>query len=145
MLGFFLGGNYFNFDSLQNMFLELKCAASSPTHFRSPNSPSIIQDRVAISVTCTPSSQFTHANAGLVPIHNASTHFVQVTWRHRFGSTLAQVMACCLTAPSHYMNQFWRIGMRAICQDYDMICNMNVKMVLSKYPPGANALIWSCV
>ena len=25
-------------------------------------------------------------------------------WRHRFGSTLAQVMACCLTAPSHYLN-----------------------------------------
>ena len=23
-------------------------------------------------------------------------------WRQRFGSTLAQVMACCLTAPSHY-------------------------------------------
>ena len=28
-------------------------------------------------------------------------------WRHRFGSTLAQVMACCLTAPSHYLNQCW--------------------------------------
>ena len=26
-------------------------------------------------------------------------------WRHRSGSTLAQVMACCLTAPSHYLNQ----------------------------------------
>ena len=24
---------------------------------------------------------------------------------HRSGSTLAQVMACCLTAPSHYLNQ----------------------------------------
>ena len=23
------------------------------------------------------------------------------------GSTLAQVMACCLTAPSHYLNQCW--------------------------------------
>ena len=28
-------------------------------------------------------------------------------WRHRSGSTLAQVMACCLTAPSHYLNQCW--------------------------------------
>ena len=28
-------------------------------------------------------------------------------WRHRSGSTLAQVMACCLTAPSHYLNQYW--------------------------------------
>ena len=25
-------------------------------------------------------------------------------WRHRSGSTLAQVMACCLMAPSHYLN-----------------------------------------
>ena len=30
-------------------------------------------------------------------------------WRPRTGSTLAQVMACCLTAPSHYLNQCWRI------------------------------------
>ena len=30
-------------------------------------------------------------------------------WRHRSGSTLSQVMACCLTAPSHYLNQCWLI------------------------------------
>ena len=30
-------------------------------------------------------------------------------WRHRSGSTLAQVMACCLKAPSHYLNQCWLI------------------------------------
>ena len=30
-------------------------------------------------------------------------------WRHRSGSTLAQVMACCLTALSHYLNQCWLI------------------------------------
>ena len=30
-------------------------------------------------------------------------------WRHRSGSTLAQVMACCLTAPSDYLNQCWLI------------------------------------
>ena len=30
-------------------------------------------------------------------------------WRHRSGSTLAQVMACCLTTPSHYLNQCWVI------------------------------------
>ena len=29
--------------------------------------------------------------------------------RHRSGSTLAQVMACCLTEPRHYLNQFWLI------------------------------------
>ena len=26
-------------------------------------------------------------------------------WRQRSGSTLAQIMACCLAAPSHYLNQ----------------------------------------
>ena len=30
-------------------------------------------------------------------------------WRHRSGSTLAQLLACCLTAPSHYLNQCWLI------------------------------------
>ena len=30
-------------------------------------------------------------------------------WRLRSGSTLAQVMAWCLTAPSHYLNQCWLI------------------------------------
>ena len=29
--------------------------------------------------------------------------------RHGTRSTLAQVMACCLTAPSHYLNQCWLI------------------------------------
>ena len=28
-------------------------------------------------------------------------------WRARSGSTLAQAMACCLTAPSHLLNQCW--------------------------------------
>ena len=28
-------------------------------------------------------------------------------WLHRSGSILAQVMACCLMAPSHCLNQFW--------------------------------------
>ena len=31
-------------------------------------------------------------------------------WQHRSGSTLAQVMACCLTASSHYLNQRWLIS-----------------------------------
>ena len=33
----------------------------------------------------------------------------EAIWRHRSGSTLAQVMACCLTAPSRYLNQCWLI------------------------------------
>ena len=30
-------------------------------------------------------------------------------WRHRSGSALFHVMACCLMAPSHYLNQCWLI------------------------------------
>ena len=30
-------------------------------------------------------------------------------WWQKTGSTLAQVMACCLTASSHYLNQCWLI------------------------------------
>ena len=30
-------------------------------------------------------------------------------WWHRSRSTLVQLMACCLTAPSHYLNQCWLI------------------------------------
>ena len=30
-------------------------------------------------------------------------------WWQRSGSTLAQVMACCLMVPSHYLNQCWPI------------------------------------
>ena len=30
-------------------------------------------------------------------------------WQHRSGLTLSQVMACCLTAPSHYLNHCWLI------------------------------------
>ena len=32
---------------------------------------------------------------------------VTAIWQHRSGLILAQVMACCLTAPSHYLNQCW--------------------------------------
>ena len=28
-------------------------------------------------------------------------------WQHRYGSASVQVMACCLMAPSHYLNQCW--------------------------------------
>ena len=35
-------------------------------------------------------------------------------WWQRSGSTLAQVMACCLMAPSHYLNQYWLIISKAL-------------------------------
>ena len=41
--------------------------------------------------------------------HRTSLRPSDAIWRHRSGSTLDQVMACCLTAPSHYLNQCWPI------------------------------------
>ena len=32
-----------------------------------------------------------------------------VIWRQRSGSILTRLMACCLAAPSHYLNQCWLI------------------------------------
>ena len=40
-------------------------------------------------------------------------------WRYRSGSTLAQVMARCLTAPSHYLNQCWLIISEAQWQSHE--------------------------
>ena len=37
-------------------------------------------------------------------------------WWHRSVSTLVQVMACCLTAPSHYLNQCWNLIIVIISQ-----------------------------
>ena len=42
-------------------------------------------------------------------------------WRHGTGSTLAQVMACCLAAPSHYLNQCWLIISRVLWHSSDEI------------------------
>ena len=39
-------------------------------------------------------------------------------WSHVSGSTLAQVMACCLTAPSHYLNHCWLIIIEDFYRDY---------------------------
>ena len=36
------------------------------------------------------------------------------TWQHRCRLPLAQVMACCLTAPSHYLNQCWLVISEAL-------------------------------
>ena len=48
------------------------------------------------------------------PLPTPSTFFNSLwpsdtIWQHKSGSTLAQVMACCLTAQSHYLKQCWLI------------------------------------
>ena len=47
--------------------------------------------------------------------HGVIMHYINslcpsdTIWQHRSASTLAQVMACCLMAPSHYPDQCWLI------------------------------------
>ena len=55
-------------------------------------------------------------NAGLSTCRSLSIHCLfnslwasDAIWRHRSESTLAQVIACCLKAPSHYLNPCWLI------------------------------------
>ena len=38
-----------------------------------------------------------------------SVHDTMINWRHWSGPTLAQIMACCLMLPSHYLNWCWFI------------------------------------
>ena len=42
-------------------------------------------------------------------IHFNSLGPSDAIWRQKTGSTLAQVIACCLTAPNHYLKQCWLI------------------------------------
>ena len=71
-------------------------------------------------------------------------------WRFRSGSALAQVMACCLLAPSHYLNQCWLTisegnHLRAISQKIPLISinEINWKITYIKFHSnltGANEL-----
>ena len=49
----------------------------------------------------------------LLPNHSKTQQhgncFLNSIWWHKTGSTLVQAMACCLMAPSHYLNQCWLI------------------------------------
>ena len=44
-------------------------------------------------------------------------------WWHRSGSTLAHVMACCLSAPSHYLIQCWLIISKVQVQINEKLSN----------------------
>ena len=73
-------------------------------------------------------------------------------WRHRSGPTLAQVMACCLMAPSHYLTQCWLIinkssdhQLKAISQEIPQpsITKVSLKITyitIHANLPGANEL-----
>ena len=72
-------------------------------------------------------------------------------WWQRSGSTLAQVIACCLMAPSHYLNQCWlvisKVDLRASSQEMTQpsITKIIWKMKYIKFHsnfPGPNEIIY---
>ena len=44
---------------------------------------------------------------------------IDAIWRHGTWTTLVQIMICCLTAPSHYLNQCWLIPSQAQWHFYE--------------------------
>ena len=77
-------------------------------------------------------------------------------WRWRSRLTLVQAMACCLTAPSHYLNQCWLMITDVQWQSPEgnfatdtspSINNFSYKITFYKFYsnfPGANELIGVC-
>ena len=71
-------------------------------------------------------------------------------WHPRGGSTMAQIIACCLTAPSHYMRQWWLTIKGVLWQSpgnkstgvlKNLICNLCSEITISNslsHLPGAN-------
>ena len=47
-------------------------------------------------------------------------------WWHRTWSTVLQVMVCCLTVPSHYLNQCWLIVSEVLCQFYRNVEDISI-------------------
>ena len=64
------------------------------------------------------------------------------TWRQGTRSTLAQVMACCLTAPSHYLNQCWLIIGEVHWHPSQALSLDDVKIPIKKYRLKISVLKW---
>ena len=62
------------------------------------------------------------------------SHAAHAIWWHRSRSTLAQVMACCLAAPSHYLIQCWLkiIGFRPSIINFMENVYMLAKIIIFK-------------
>ena len=70
-------------------------------------------------------------------VFNSLRH-TDAIWRHGFESTFVKVMACCLTAPIHYLNQCWRAINEILWHSlqgntYTNIQDINPKVVFEIY------------
>ena len=82
-------------------------------------------------------------------LHVATSWDTDVWW-HRSESTLAQVMACCLTVPSHYLSHCWLIiceiwlhssernFTRNVQDDYHLWESQNYKFKITAMPSRTN-------
>ena len=79
---------------------------------------------------------------------NNSLWLSDTIWRHRSGSTLVPIMACCLTAPSHYLNQCW-LTISGILSEGNFTCSRYLSLIsvwkllilrLQTHLPGPNVL-----
>ena len=64
---------------------------------------------------------------------NVLTHCNLVTpciWWHKSGSTIAQVMACCLMAANHYLNQCWLIIKCVLCHSLESNSTESAKAII---------------
>ena len=73
-------------------------------------------------------------------------------WHHRIWSTLVQVMACCLVAPSHCLNQCWLIISEVLWHSAMSFFTGNAQDIFSwkitnlrlqSHLPAANKLMWA--
>ena len=51
-------------------------------------------------------------------------------WRQKSGSKLVHIMACCLTAPNHYLNHWWLIISKVLCIKLKVISQEILKISL---------------
>ena len=64
-------------------------------------------------------------------------------WWHRSGATLAKVMACCLTAPGHHLNQSVKTGTFFLRCYHKKICSYPMLRADSRFWLVNNREIWS--
>ena len=81
------------------------------------------------------------------PVYLNSLWPSDAIWRQGSRSTLVQVMACCLTAPSHYLNQCWLIITKVPwCSsegNFTWVTKISLKIIFRRFYwnlPGANEL-----
>ena len=61
-------------------------------------------------------------------------------WWYSSGSTLAQVMACCLMAPSHYLNQCWLLIREVLWHTH--VKNFTLSAIMQSCPEPCRPFEW---